>query len=188
MPPNPTETQSSASAQAPGLEHPSAPAPPADRQPRVRDYVQPLLFPAGAIVLALALIAIRGAPPVEAFLRSFLFVTIGLQGMWAFSGHYFVPDKVAALIGWPAGSPFQTEIAFANLAFGVLGLCCLGIDGGFWLATGLGASIFLLGAASVHVREIREAGNLNPDNAGGILLTDVLTPVVVLSLLALHLA
>lgn len=154
-------------------------------EPRVRDYVQPLAFPAGAIVLAVTQIVIWDAPAVEAFLLSFLVVTVGLQGIWGFLGHYFKAEMVADLIGWPTGNPFQTEIAFANLAFGVLGLLCIPFRGGFWVATAIGISIFLLGAASVHVREIREQGNLNPDNAGGILVTDVLTPVVLLALLAL---
>ncbi|WP_238709333.1 DUF6790 family protein [Natronorubrum halophilum] len=154
-------------------------------EPRVRDYVQPLAFPAGAIVLAVVQITVWNAPAVEAFLLSFLIVTVGFQGIWAFLGHYFKADMVAALIGWPTGNPFQTEIAFANLAFGVLGLLCLVFDGGFWIATAIGVSIFLLGAASVHVRDIRTRGNLNPDNAGGILVTDVLVPIVLLALVAL---
>lgn len=152
---------------------------------RVQDYLQPLAFPAGAIVLAVVLIAIWSMAPVEAFLLSFLIVTVGLQGIWAFLGHYFKAEMVADLIGWPAGNPFQTEIAFANLAFGTLGLLCVPFRGGFWIATTIGISIFLLGAASVHIREIRKQGNLNPANAGGILLTDILTPVVLLGLLGL---
>ncbi|WP_247003183.1 DUF6790 family protein [Halosolutus gelatinilyticus] len=149
---------------------------------RPRDYAQPLAFPAGAIVLAVAQIAIWNTAPVEAFLLSFLVVTVGLQGIWAFLGHYFKADEIATLIGWPTGNPFQTEIAFANLAFGALGLLCIPFRGGFWIATAIGISIFLLGAASVHIREIRTRGNLNPANAGGILLTDILTPIVLLGL------
>lgn len=152
---------------------------------RVRDYVQPLAFPAGAIVLAVAQIVIWNTAPVEAFLLSFLVVTVGLQGIWAFLGHYFKAEEIATLIGWPTGNPFQTEIAFANLAFGTLGLLCIPFHGEFWIATAIGISVFLLGAASVHIREIRKQGNLNPANAGGILLTDILTPVVLIGLLAL---
>ncbi|WP_323172473.1 DUF6790 family protein [Natrialba sp. PRR66] len=157
-----------------------------DRDYRVQDYIQPLAFPAGAIVLALALSTVWNMTPVDAFLLSFLVVTVGFQGIWAFLGHYFKADMVAALIGWPAGNPFQTEIAFANLAFGILGLLCVVYRGEFWIATAIGISIFLLGAASVHIRDIRERGNLNPANAGGILVTDILTPLALLGLLALR--
>lgn len=156
-----------------------------DNEYRLWDYAQPLVFPAGAIVLAVIQIAIWNTAPVEAFLLSFLAVTVGLQGIWAFLGHYFKAEEIATLIGWPTGNPFQTEVAFANLAFGTLGLLCVPFQGEFWLATAIGISIFLLGAASVHIREIRKQGNLNPANAGGILLTDILTPVVLLGLLAL---
>ncbi|ELY95404.1 DUF6790 family protein [Natrialba taiwanensis] len=157
-----------------------------DRDYRVQDYIQPLAFPAGAIVLALALSTVWNMALVDAFLLSFLVVTVGIQGIWAFLGHYFRAETVAALIGWPAGNPFQTEIAFANLAFGILGLLCVVYRGEFWIATVIGISIFLLGAASVHIRNIREQGNLNPANAGGILVTDILTPIVLLGLLALR--
>jgi Family of unknown function (DUF6790) len=60
----------------------------------------------------------------------FLFM-VGLSGLVAFAGHIFFSDEVASQIGWPSGSPFQSEVAIANLAFAVLGTCS------FWLGHGI---------------------------------------------------
>ena len=39
---------------------------------------------------------------------------------------FFLSAQVAANIGWAPGSPFQSEVAFANLSVGVLGVLCIG--------------------------------------------------------------
>lgn len=124
---------------------------------------------------------------VEVSLLYLLPCNVGLGGLWAFLGHAFRADQVARGIGWAPGSPFQSEIAAANLAFGVLGLLCLRRRGGFWLATGLGYSVFLLGAAFVHIRDIAASGNLAAYNAGPVLyLGDIAVPLLLLALLALY--
>jgi hypothetical protein len=45
-----------------------------------------------------------------------LSVIAGLGGLYAFLGHSFRSDEVAAGVGWPKGNPFQREVAVANLA------------------------------------------------------------------------
>lgn len=107
---------------------------------------------------------------------------IGLMGILGFVGHLFFSDRIAFLIGWPAGNPFQKEIAFANLAFGILGILCIWIRGNFWLATILGQGIFMWGAAGVHLWQIYVYKNYAPDNAGTILYLDILIPLVLLTL------
>ncbi|MBE2899220.1 hypothetical protein DNK57_00005 [Methanothermobacter thermautotrophicus] len=72
---------------------------------------------------------------------------VGLGSLWAFLGHAFMLDIIATYIGWPTGSPFQLEVAFANLSFGVLGLLSWKFRGEFWMATIIGFSVFYLGAA-----------------------------------------
>lgn len=108
---------------------------------------------------------------------------VGLNGLIGFAGHAFIPDEIAESIGWPKGNPFQFEIAVANLSYGLLGVLCLWFHGSFWVATGIGSSIFLLGAAYGHITEIVNKGNLAPNNAGAILYADIFIPVIVLSLL-----
>ncbi len=98
----------------------------------------------------------------------------------------FQTRRIAAFTGWPAGNPFQREVAFANLALGVLGVLCLWFRGGFWLTMAIGISVFMLGAAFGHVKEIRATENRSPGNAGPILSTDILTPLVLLTLMVLY--
>jgi len=89
----------------------------------------------------------------------------------------------AASIGWSAGNPFQYEVAVANLAFGILGLLCLQFRDSFWTATAIGWSIFVLGAAGVHLHQIRIGQPYAPANAGAVLYFDILMPVLVIALL-----
>lgn len=151
-----------------------------------RNYA--LVFTSAAIVATAVLTILWDEPLVESALLAFLVFVVGLQGLWGFLGHYFRSDEVAASIGWPAGNPFQTEIAFTNLAFGVLGVLCLRFRGDFWLATGLGKGIFVLGAQTVHVRELREHDDRNVWNGARFVVTNVAIWTVVLALLVLYVA
>jgi uncharacterized protein DUF6790 len=108
---------------------------------------------------------------------------IGLGGLVGFIGHTLRAVPVAASIGWSAGNPFQYEVAVANLAFGILGLLCLQFRDSFWTATAIGWSIFLLGAAGVHLHQIRIGQPYAPANAGAVLYFDILMPVLVIALL-----
>jgi hypothetical protein len=122
---------------------------------------------------------------VDICLLYLLLVHVGLTGLWAFFGHAFLSDQVAASIGWAAGSPFQLEIAMTNLAFGILGVLCMIFKDGFWLATGIGYSVFLFGAAFVHIREMVVAGNYAINNAGPTLyIGDIAIPLLICVLLA----
>ncbi len=83
-----------------------------------------------------------------------LVVDVGVVGLpFGFVPHVFFPDATARMIGWPTGSPFQFEVGMHDGAWGVLGFLCIWIGGTFWLATGLGWSLFMLGAAYGHIRE-----------------------------------
>jgi hypothetical protein len=119
------------------------------------------------------------------YLAYMLPLSVGLGGVMAFLGHTMRADEIARSIGWPAGNPFQFEVAVANLAFGVLGLLCLKFRGGFWAATIVGYGVFLEGAAYGHIREILLSGNRSINNAGPVLVADVLFPIFLLMLLAL---
>lgn len=117
------------------------------------------------------------------YLSYLLPISVGLGGLMAFMGHTFRADEIARSIGWQPGSPFQFEVAVANLAFGVLGLLCLKFRDGFWTATIVGYGVFLEGAAYGHIREIVEAGNTAVNNAGPVLFSDILFPLLLLGLL-----
>ena len=107
----------------------------------------------------------------------------GVGGLIGFLGHTFIADEVAESIGWPKENPFQFEVGVANLSYGVLGLLCIWIRGTFWIAVGLGFSVFLLGAAYGHIADIVVHENYAPNNAGAMLYADILIPLMILGLL-----
>jgi hypothetical protein len=112
-----------------------------------------------------------------------LVINVGLGGIWAFIGHTVFAEQVAESIGWPAGNPFQTEVAVANFAIGTLGILCYWIRGNFWAAAVIATSVWLLGAAAIHVLEMMTAGNYNPGNAGLIFYLDIISPLLLIALL-----
>lgn len=147
----------------------------------------PLLTWAAALIAAAAAIA-RGPRPIsrefvaDRLLRYLFFFPIGLMSLWAFVGHVFLPEEAAKAIGW-ATSPFQREVGMANLGIGVAGVMAAFRGFDFRLATAVVMACFLIGAGIGHILEIVTTGNLAPGNAGPILFTDFLTPIVILCLL-----
>ncbi len=112
---------------------------------------------------------------------------VNVVGIAGFSGivggvmHTFFADEVAQSIGWATGSPFQTEVGFANLAIGVIGYAV------FWrrdflLPAILAKSVFLWGAAGVHIHELLAVGNDAANNAGPVLYWDLFLPMTMLAL------
>jgi hypothetical protein len=120
---------------------------------------------------------------VEIFLFYFLVIFVGVSGILGFIGHTFAPDRIARMIGWPSGSPFQFEVAVADLAFGLLGILCIWFRGNFWTAAGVGSSIFFLGAAYGHAKYLLVYKDLAPYNAGPVFYVgDILVPLIVMAL------
>jgi hypothetical protein len=114
---------------------------------------------------------------VEALFAYFLLFSIGLSYLYNFVLHVFFGELAAGFIGW-ADSPFQTEVGFASLGFAVVGL--LAFKGSFdlRLAAIVGPACFLWGAAGGHIYQMLTAHNFAPGNAGIILYTDILIPIV----------
>ncbi len=125
-----------------------------------------------------------GGRVAEILLLWLLVMNTGLGGIYAFSGHLFAANEVAESIGWPTGNPFQTEVAVANLAIGTLGILSYWIRGNFWTAAVIATSIWLLGAAAIHVSEMVTEGNYNPGNAGVVFYMDIIGPLLLITLLA----
>ena len=146
-------------------------------------YLIPLILTVVGVVLQ---VIIAKTPLIEAILHYFLIMFVGVAGILAFLGHTLKADEVARKIGWPVKSGFQFEVACANLSFGILGILCIWLRGNFWIATAVGYSVFLLGAAYGHIREMVTKGNLNPYNAGWPLVMDILKPVILLVLFVLY--
>jgi hypothetical protein len=87
-------------------------------------------------------------------------------------------------IGWQV-SPFQFEVGMADFAIGVTACISFWRDLEFKAAAVFAASIFLLGNAFGHIREILLAGNFSPGNAGVPFYMDVACPLLSLILLGL---
>lgn len=124
---------------------------------------------------------------VELLLLYLLVINIGAGSLLAWYGHTFMADEIARKIGWEPGSPFQFEVALADLSWGVCGVLCIWLRRGFWTATGIGSSVFLLGCAFGHILDIVERGNVAIYNAGPVLwIGDLAVPITVLILLFLR--
>lgn len=94
-----------------------------------------------------------------------LVLDVGVIGfVLGFISHIFFPDQAADMIGWPRGNPFQFEVGLHDGAWGVLGFLCIWIGGSFWTATGLGWSLFMLGASFGHLVQTLREGNFAPYN------------------------
>jgi hypothetical protein len=124
---------------------------------------------------------------VELLLLYLLAVNIGIGGILAWYGHTFNADEIARKIGWQPGSPFQFEVAVADLSWGVCGVLCIWFRQAFWTATGIGSAVFLLGCAFGHIRQIIQEGNMAIYNAGPVLwIGDLGVPISILILLVMR--
>ncbi len=142
----------------------------------------PFYFLGISVVMGILQILIWHVNVINAFLFAFIFSNIGLQGLFAFMGHFFKADEVARGIGWPTGSPFQREIAFANLAMGTLGIMSIWFRGNFWFAAIVARSVFSWGAAYGHIIDLKKRGNASILNAGPVLYDDIILPFILIGL------
>ena len=138
-------------------------------------HIIPILLYLASWVFAILLTHFTQFHFSTALMKCFMLFSVGLQGIWAFVGHYFHFEKVAQHIGWQT-SPFQHEVAFANLSYGILGVLSFWFFH-FWIATTIGISIFMFGAAWIHFKDIKASGNYNLGNSGPILYLDVIIPI-----------
>src|SRR5271170_2332091 len=141
-------------------------------------------LPAILFVLAIVLSASTNShgTPVERLLAWILLLPIGVTGLWAGISHILFPATAAAHIGWEV-SPFQFEVGMADLAIGVTACVAFWRSIGFKAAAVCAASIFLLGDAVGHVRQMMAAGNFAPGNAGVPFFMDVICPLLAIALL-----
>jgi hypothetical protein len=119
---------------------------------------------------------------VEALVAYFFLFSIGIGYLNNFVMHVVFAEYTARFIGW-ANSPFQLEVGFASLGMGVAGLIAFRQNLAFRLATFIPPAFFLWGAAGGHIYQIFTTHNMAPGNAGAILWTDILLPVIGFTLL-----
>ncbi len=110
-------------------------------------------------------------------------IMIGFGGVWNFIGHTILADSVAKGIGWQTGSPFQTELAFYTLGTAIAGLAAVWLRGHMITALIISKSVFLYGAAYVHIKDAFVHSNFAPLNVGGVLVGDIVFPTIWLFML-----
>jgi hypothetical protein len=124
---------------------------------------------------------VTGPMIVEALFKWFIFFSIGVSYLYNAVFHVFAHQMAAQLIGW-ADSPFQLEVGFASFGFGLVGVLATWRSFDLRLAAILGPSCFMWGAAAGHIYSIVTEHNFAPGNAGVMLWSDILSPVIGLSL------
>lgn len=122
----------------------------------------PLILAAGHLLLDRE--ARTQARRIELLMLYLFAVSIGANGIGGAFGHLFLSDLVAEGVGWEAGSPFQLEMGFANLALGVLGIMAISRRDGLRTATIVATAVIGFGATIVHLMDIAAEGNLAPGN------------------------
>lgn len=146
-------------------------------------------FPLVWIVIAVvgALIRTRRSPSrraaLETWQRWWAVAALGFGSLWMTIAFVTVPGVMATAIGFTR-SPFQFEIAFANLGLAVMGFraASRSATARERITVGLGAGMFLWGAVIGHLYQWFAHGDHAPGNTGGVLVCDVLFPAVMIAL------
>jgi len=141
----------------------------------------------GLIMLVLALIlgAMQWAtqqrlPSPEIFYRWVALLPVGLTSIYGFIMHAFFPDYTAGVIGW-ANSPFQFEVAIANLSIGVIALISNRANYDFRLATVIACTCWFWGDACGHIYQMVAHHNFAPGNAGSWFYLDIIIPIILIA-------
>ena len=123
------------------------------------------------------------ARTAEIFLVWWMVVGVGIGSIFGAMFHLFDGPDTAREIGYTNGDGgFQTEVGFADLAIGVLGVLCARFRDGFLLAAVIAVSICYLGDAYGHIHQAAIHDNHDPDNTGLVLWADFITPLVAIGL------
>jgi len=138
-------------------------------------------------LLFVAALGVAAAHPghgsrAERCLSWILLLPVGVTGLWAGIAHVFFPAMAAAHIGWEV-SPFQFEGGMADLAIGITACVAFWRDLNFKAAAVIAASLFLLGDAIGHIRQMLLVGNFAPGNAGLPFYMDIICPLLAIALL-----
>jgi peptidoglycan/LPS O-acetylase OafA/YrhL len=150
----------------------------------------PIIFPAVALLGAIIQLFVEKQPRtrarvLEVVVRWLLVVAVGVAGILDFIMHTLNARATAEMIGFPPDNPFQWEVAFADLAIGVLGLACLWRRD-FWWPAAIAVAVYFWGCAWGHIYQLVAHDNHEPGNAGVVLYLDILVPLAVLVLLYLR--
>jgi hypothetical protein len=140
------------------------------------------------VALVLGFLDVRqplGSAELTPLVQWMLSLGLGVPSLWAALSHAAFGKRVAESIGW-SPSPFQKEIAGANLGIGLGALAASALGPQAAWAMFLMAAGFLWSAAAVHVADMVKRRNFAINNAGPIFWWDILTPLTILIALLLQ--
>lgn len=95
--------------------------------------------------------------------------------------HTVFARSTAKNIGWTTNG-FQYELGFVSIGLGIAGVVAAYVGGTSWLVLSIVLSVFLLGAAGLHVKEMVRDRNFAWGNTW-VLLYDIGLPVSLIALL-----
>jgi len=123
------------------------------------------------------------ARALEIFFVWWMVVAVGVAAIFGAMFHLFDGPDTAREIGYTNGDGgFQTEVGFADLAVGILGVLCARFRDGFLLAAVIAVSVCYLGDAYGHLHQAAIHDNHDPDNTGLLLWSDFIVPLVAIGL------
>lgn len=143
------------------------------------DFGLAMFFLSVFMILFHLIIRPRHVSLYEIIYRWTALFALGLTGVYTFIMHAFFSETAAAAIGW-ATSPFQFEVAVADLALGILGIVSFRASLGFRAATVIAAVCMLWGDAAGHVYQMIVNQNFAPGNAGSWFWLDLFIPFLLL--------
>ncbi len=118
-------------------------------------------------------------PTYDILYRWLALLPVGIGGLYTFVMHAFFPDIAAAAIGWQP-SPFQFEVAMADLGFGLIAILSFRASYGFRMATVIANACWLWGDAIGHIYQIVSQHNFSQGNAGSWFWMDVIIPALLI--------
>jgi|SRR5579872_4884992 len=137
------------------------------------------LFILAIVLVILQMMFTRRVSLSESLYSWVTLLPLGIGGIYAFVMHAFFPDFTAATIGW-LNSPFQYEVAMANLGFGLVALLAFKASRGFRLANVVGITCWLWGDAIGHIYQMMTQHNFTVGNAGSWFWMDVICPLILI--------
>lgn len=144
-------------------------------------FVASLFFPIMHIIFAPKGTKFEGAS--EMFLKYALFFNVGCLFILGSAGQFMYAREISSCIGW-SWSPFQYELAFSELALGILGLIAPIFFRQFWLATIISTAVWLVGASVVHLYYLVAMGDVSILNASFVIAWNLIISVWLIALYA----
>lgn len=104
---------------------------------------------------------------------------IGWAGVGAGISHIFFGKKISKSIGFDS-DPYELEVGFADLSFGIVALLAPHFSTDYWFAIILVSSMYRVGCGIGHIKQIIQTKNYAVNNTV-ILFTNFVVPAFLLT-------